>query len=98
MSLVHRELTEAKAAKRICNFIDENSAACGWPKRRQNGFNLQRAVVISEDEYYAGYTIDQDDPEIVFVLPNMNRVRVHPAGHPLLETAKLLMATTPNGI
>jgi hypothetical protein len=54
--------------------------------------------VISEAEYYAGYTIDQDDPEIVFVLPNMNRVRVHPAGHPLLETAKLLMATTPNGI
>jgi hypothetical protein len=62
------------------------------------GFNLQRAVVISEDEYYAGYTVDQDDPEIVFVLPNLNRVRLNPTGRTLLETAKLLMATTPNGI
>jgi hypothetical protein len=62
------------------------------------GFNLQRAVVISEDEYYAGYTVDQKDPEIVFVLPNLNRVRLNPTGDSLLETAKLLMATTPNGI
>jgi hypothetical protein len=62
------------------------------------GFNLERAVVISEDEYYAGYTIPQDNPEVVFVLPNKNRVRLHPAGQPLLETAKLLMATVPNGI
>jgi hypothetical protein len=62
------------------------------------GFNLERAVVISEDEYYDGYTIPLDSPEVVFVLPNLNRVRVHPSGHPLLETAKLLMATTPNGI
>jgi hypothetical protein len=61
------------------------------------GFNLERAVVISEDEYYAGYTVDQANPEIVFVMPNMDRVRLHPASH-LLETAKLLMATTPNGI
>jgi hypothetical protein len=62
------------------------------------GFNLERAVVISEEEYYDGYTIPLDSPEVVFVLPNLNRVRLHPSGHPLLETAKLLMATTPNGI
>jgi len=62
------------------------------------GFNLKRAVVISEKEYYAGYKIPLDSPEVVFVLPNLNRVRMHPTGHPLLETAKLLMATTPNGI
>ncbi|MFY9772542.1 MAG: hypothetical protein WBX95_17220 [Xanthobacteraceae bacterium] len=62
------------------------------------GFNVERAVVISEKEYYAGYTIPIASPEIVFVLPNPNRVRLHPSGHPLLETAKLLMATTPNGI
>jgi len=62
------------------------------------GFDLECAVVISEQEYYDGYTIPQDSPEIVFVLPNSNRVRLHPSGRPLLETAKLLMATTPNGI
>ena len=66
------------------------------------GFNIERAVVITETEYYAGYTVPKPNPkmspEIVFVLPNLNRVRIHPAGHSLLETAKLLMATTPNGI
>jgi hypothetical protein len=63
------------------------------------GFNLERAVVISEKEYYDGYTIPDDHPdEIVFVLPDLDRVRVHPSGHPLVETAKLLMATVPNGI
>jgi hypothetical protein len=63
------------------------------------GFNLERAVVISEKEYYDGYTIPDDHPdEIVFVLPDLDRVRLHPSGHPLLETAKLLMATVPNGI
>jgi hypothetical protein len=38
----------------------------------------------------------QDDKEVVFVLPNFNRVKNNPAN--LLETAKLLMACTPNGI
>jgi hypothetical protein len=62
------------------------------------GFNLERAVVISEEEYYDGYTIPLDSPEVVFVLPNLNRVKIRPPVHSLLETAKLLMATTPNGI
>jgi len=63
------------------------------------GFNLERAVVISEEEYYDGYTIPNTHPEeIVFVLPDLDRVRLQPAGHSLVETAKLLMATTPNGI
>ena len=62
------------------------------------GFNLERAVVISEAEYYDGYTIPCIAHEVVFVLPNLNRVSLHPSGNPLLETAKLLMATTPNGI
>jgi hypothetical protein len=63
------------------------------------GFNLERAVVISEKEYYDGYTIPATHPdEIVFVLPDLDRVRLHPTSHSLLETAKLLMATTPNGI
>ena len=63
------------------------------------GFNVERAVVISEEEYYDGYTVPAAHPEeIVFVLPDLDRVRTHPSGHPLLETAKLMMATTPNGI
>jgi hypothetical protein len=78
--------------------VTDDAAKLATDSANSCGFNLERAVVISEDEYYAGYTVDQDDPEIVFVLPNPNRVRLHPIGHPLLETAKLLMATTPNGI
>lgn len=61
------------------------------------GFNLERAVVISEAEYYNHYT-EQAPNEVVFVLPDLDRVSVHPTGKSLLETAKLLMATTPNGI
>ena len=61
------------------------------------GFNLERAVVISEAEYYDNY-IEQAPNEVVFVLPNHDRVKYHPSGKSLLETAKLLMATVPNGI
>ena len=59
------------------------------------GFDLERAVIISEAEHDADYTM-QADNEVVFVLPNQNRVNT-PATH-LLDTAKLLMACTPNGI
>jgi hypothetical protein len=38
----------------------------------------------------------QSDDEIVFVLPDTKRVKTPPAN--LLDTAKLLMACTPNGI
>jgi hypothetical protein len=58
-------------------------------------FNLQRAVVISEEEHDNNYTM-QDDNEIVFVLPNDGRIVA--GGARLLDTAKLLMACTPNGI
>jgi hypothetical protein len=60
------------------------------------GFNLKRAVVISEAEYYDGYYIPLDSPEVVFVLPMPERVQLHPG--PLLKTAELLMASVPNGI
>jgi hypothetical protein len=46
---------------------------------------------------FAGH--DCDDPEeIVFVLPNKARVGTAQQGKSLLETAKLLMAISPNGI
>ena len=62
------------------------------------GFELDRPVVISEDEHDNDYVM-RDPKEVVFVLPNQNRLTspAHP-GHSLLETAKMLMACTPNGI
>ncbi len=60
------------------------------------GFYLQRAVVITEEEHDNDYTM-QDANEVVFVLPNQDRVTPRP-GQSLLETARLLMACTPNGI
>ena len=59
------------------------------------GYDLERAVVITEAEHDSDY-IMQSDNEIVFVLPNKNRVAA-PATN-LLDTAKLLMGCTPNGV
>ena len=62
------------------------------------GFDLVRAVIISEEEHDNHYTM-QEPNEIVFVLPDKNRFKTPvAAGHNLLDTAKLLMACTPNGI
>jgi hypothetical protein len=62
------------------------------------GFDLVRAVIISEEEHDNHYTM-QEPNEVVFVLPNKNRFKTPiAAGHNLLDTAKLLMACTPNGI
>lgn len=55
----------------------------------------KRPVVITEAEYNAGYTRKHHD-HIVFVLPNHDGSC--PPGANLLDTAKLLMAATPNGI
>ena len=59
------------------------------------GFNLQRAVIISEEEHDDGYTMETVN-DVVFVLPNRDRAVL--SGANLLNTAKLLMACTPNGI
>jgi hypothetical protein len=63
------------------------------------GYFLTRTVVITEDEYDNDYHAQAPD-EVVFVLPNVTRVsglKDHSDAQ-LLETAKLLMAATPNGI
>jgi hypothetical protein len=60
------------------------------------GVHMTKPIVITEDEYYEGYTMADDDG-VVFVLPNMGRANIA-GGGPLLEVAKLLMACTPNGI
>jgi hypothetical protein len=61
----------------------------------QPHFNLKRAVIISEDEHDSGYTMETEN-DVVFVLPNKDRAVL--TGGNLLNTAKLLMACTPNGI
>jgi len=54
--------------------------------------HLKSVIVITEDEYDAGW--DQDDPDqVIFVLPNASRQTSN-----LLEDAKFLMACVPNGI
>jgi hypothetical protein len=55
----------------------------------------RRPIVISEQEYNDGWVIGHPD-ELCFVLPNHNGEC--PPGENLLETARLLMAATPNGI
>ena len=59
------------------------------------GLFLQNPVVITEDAYYDGYTM-KDKNEVVFVLPQ--KPGECPKGQNLLETARFLMAITPNGI
>jgi hypothetical protein len=52
-------------------------------------------IVISEKEYNEGWVLSHQD-ELCFVLPDHDGVC--PPGQNLLETARLLMAATPNGI
>jgi hypothetical protein len=59
------------------------------------GFNFKRCVIISESEHDDGYTME-DPNDVVFVLPDSDRVDL--TGANLLNSAKLLMACTPNGI
>jgi len=60
------------------------------------GFDLERAVIITEREHDDDYRMRAEN-EVVFVLPNKDRIKSAPA-HSLLSSAKLLMACTPNGI
>ena len=59
------------------------------------GFFLENPVVITEDQYYNDYIMENKN-EVVFVLPQ--KPGQCPPGQNLLDTAKLLMAITPNGI
>ena len=62
----------------------------------ERGIYLSKPHVITEQAYNDGHHCDDD--EIVLVLPDKKRVINPPPGRSLLETAKLLMAITPNGI
>lgn len=73
----------------------EEAAALAKASLAGRGFYLESVSVITEDEYDADYIAGPK--EIVLVMPNADRV-VPRVGQSLIETAKLLMATTPNGI
>jgi hypothetical protein len=60
-------------------------------------FKLWRVEIITEDEHDAGYTTE-DVNAVVLVLPNKDRVKDTTTSTSLLNSAKLLMACTPNGI
>jgi hypothetical protein len=64
------------------------------------GIYLEKPIVITEKEYEDGFSLQDagigQDIGIVFVVPRPARATT--GGPPLLETAKMLMAVTPNGI
>jgi hypothetical protein len=60
------------------------------------GIHLSKPIVITEAEYYAGFTME-DPTGVVLVLPDGARAN-QTGNRSLLEVAKLLMACTPNGI
>ena len=62
---------------------------------RACGLYVNRAVVISEQEYNNGFVTAEN--EVAFVLPDVELVEPRP-GQCLLETARFLMACTPHGI
>jgi hypothetical protein len=68
------------------------------------GIYFKQPIVITEDEFEAGFSLADAGltvaEGVVFVLPRDGRATgaTTTAGPPLLETAKMLMAITPNGI
>ena len=61
----------------------------------ERGVFLKNPIVIDEDNYRTNMMIADD--QVVLVLPDQGRVEFQ-AGQNLLETARLLMSITPNGI
>jgi hypothetical protein len=66
------------------------------------GIYLDHPIVVTENEYEAGFNLADAglpaDQGLVFVLPRKTRATTTIPPKPLLETAKMLMAVTPNGI
>ena len=83
-SLTKQSNTEAQRSQTAKDALDDR------------GVHMTKPIVITEDEYYQGYTM-ADDAGVVFVLPDPARADIGSGGS-LLEVAKLLMACTPNGI
>jgi hypothetical protein len=82
----------------ITGEVTQPAADAAQKALHERGIYLERVVVISADEYYAGY-ISPVSNEVAFVLPYPDYAKHrHGRSETLLETAKLLMAAVPNGI
>jgi hypothetical protein len=77
--------------------VNTRAANAKTDLENNRGILLDKVIVITEDEYDAGWQQDDED-EVVLVLPNRDRVKTSASETDLLETAKLLMACVPNGI
>ena len=77
--------------------LDHSDQAAVKTELANRGIFLSHPVVLTEDEYEEGWQSEHDE-EVVLVLPNKARRTNASGGFDLLETAKLLMAVTPNGI
>lgn len=94
--LIVRAWTDQPFGNQLTQGNATGRAAAAKQALDDRGIHMKDPIVITEDEYYAGYTMSDSDG-VVFVLPNGTRADAT-AGHSLLEVAKLLMACTPNGI
>jgi hypothetical protein len=94
-SLAEMIVTAWNDASFAQKLTDHTHPAFAKTELANRGVYLTDPQVLTEDEYFnTGWQKTSDD-EVVFVLPNKSRATL---GKPLLETAKLLMACTPNGI
>jgi hypothetical protein len=77
--------------------LNHSNQAAVKTELASRGVFLNHPVVLTEAEYNNGWQ-QEDDDEVVLVLPDEARTTAASGGFDLLETAKLLMAVTPNGI
>jgi hypothetical protein len=91
-------ITPSTGSPSLSEYLARSAAAKAALAAR--GIHLEKPIVITEDEYDAGFSLEEAGLDakigVVFVLPRPTRPTL--AGPPLLETAKMLMAITPNGI
>jgi hypothetical protein len=94
----HKDFRDQLLKRDAGGKVTDDAAQLATSSVNARGFNLTRAVVISEKEHDGDYKMQTDD-EVVFVLPNNTRIGTpFTSSDSLLETARLLMACTPNGI
>ena len=77
--------------------LNHNNQPAVRDELKSRGIFLSHPVVLTEDEYNDGWQ-QEDEDEVVLVLPNDGRKVAADGAFTLIDTAKLLMAITPNGI
>ena len=85
---------ETEVATRLANGSSPKAKA----ELEARGFYFSNPVVVTETEYNNGFHLTDPQTGIVFVIPDRSRVGTPPKHQSLLDTARMLMAITPNGI